>query len=85
MMDANAPLGRPQKKKSKKREIVPLSVDPYPPTIVDRQRNQKVLQNVFYQYFSIYLGYIMAVGDSQNLIAPHTIIRETCPDHSEEQ
>ena len=33
MMDANAPLGRPQKKKSKKREIVPLSVDPYPPTI----------------------------------------------------
>ena len=24
----------------------------------------------------------MVVGDSQNPIAPHTIIRETCPDHS---
>ena len=31
------------------------------------------------------MGYIMVVGDSQNLIAPHTIIREMCPDHTEEQ
>ena len=53
--------------------------------ILDRQRNQKVLHIIFYQEFSIYLRYIMVVGDSQNPIAPHSIIRETCPDHSEEQ
>ena len=28
------------------------------------------------------LGYIRTIGDSQNLIAPFTIIREMCPDHS---
>ena len=49
---------------------------------VDRQRNQKVLLNRFYQQFSIYLGYIMTIGDSQNLIALFTIVRETCPDPS---
>ena len=46
--------------------------------LVDRQRNQKVLLNTFYQQFSFYLGYIMTIGDSLNLIAPFTIVRETC-------
>ena len=50
--------------------------------LVDRQRNQKVLLNTFYQQFPIYLGYIMTIGDSKNLIAPFTIVREMCPDHS---
>ena len=45
---------------------------------LDRQRNQKVLLNTFYQQFSFYLGYIMTIGDSLNLIAPFTIVRETC-------
>ena len=45
---------------------------------VDQQRNQKVLLNTFYQQFSFYLGYIMTIGDSLNLIAPFTIVRETC-------
>ena len=32
---------------------------------------------MFYQQFSIYLGYIIPIGDSENLIAPFTIVRET--------
>ena len=49
---------------------------------VDRRRNQKVLLNRFYQQFSIYLWYIMTFGDTQNLIAQFTIVREMCPDPS---
>ena len=37
---------------------------------------------MLYQQYSIYLGYIMTIGDSQNLIAPFTIVREMCPDPS---
>ena len=52
--------------------------------ILDRQPNQKVPLNAFYLLFPNKLMYMVTIDGSQSLIASHTIIRKTCPDHSEE-
>ena len=52
--------------------------------VLDRQPNQKVPLNAFYLLFPNKLMYMVTIDGSQSLIASHTIIRKTCPDHSEE-